>query len=49
LRTVKCYVQPPGIGYYLTAFTVVLASRVIIASTFPLLAQITGPEYARTD
>jgi predicted lysophospholipase L1 biosynthesis ABC-type transport system permease subunit len=39
----------PGIAYWATVFGGLAASLAIIASTFPLLNRITGPEVARND
>ena len=39
----------PGIAYWATILGGLAASLAIIASTFPLLNQITGPEVARND
>jgi hypothetical protein len=39
----------PGIGYWATVFGGLAASLAIIASTFPLLNRMTGPEVARND
>ncbi|MGH9007047.1 MAG: ABC transporter permease, partial [Acidimicrobiales bacterium] len=39
----------PGIGYWSTVVVGLVASLAIIASTFPLLSKITGPEGARND
>ena len=41
--------RPPGVAYYLTVLAGVAASLGIIASTFPLLERITGPETARNE
>lgn len=41
--------RPPGAGYYLVVLTGLAASLGIIASAFPLLKRITGPETARND
>jgi hypothetical protein len=42
-------VQPPGLGYYLAVVAGLLVCLVVLASTFPLLSRITGPEAARQD
>jgi cell division protein FtsX len=39
----------PGIAYWATVFGGLAASLAIIASTFPLLNRMTGPEVARND
>ena len=39
----------PGIAYWATVLGGLAASLAIIASTFPLLNRITGPEVARND
>jgi predicted lysophospholipase L1 biosynthesis ABC-type transport system permease subunit len=39
----------PGIGYWVTVLGGLVASLAIIASTFPLLNRMTGPEVARND
>lgn len=39
--------QIPGIAYWATVLSGLVASLAIIASTFPLLIRITGPEVAR--
>ena len=39
----------PGIGYWATVIGGLAASLAIIASTFPLLNRITGPEVARNE
>ena len=39
----------PGVGYWATVLGGLAASLAIIASTFPLLNRITGPEVARND
>jgi predicted lysophospholipase L1 biosynthesis ABC-type transport system permease subunit len=39
----------PGIGYWATVLGGLAASLAIIASTFPLLNRITGPEVARNE
>jgi hypothetical protein len=39
----------PGMGYWATVLGGLAASLAIIASTFPLLNRITGPEVARND
>jgi hypothetical protein len=39
----------PGIGYWATVVGGLAASLAVIASTFPLLNRITGPEVARND
>jgi hypothetical protein len=39
----------PGAGYYASVIGGVLASLAIIASTFPVLRRLTGPEAARND
>jgi hypothetical protein len=39
----------PGIEYWATVFTGLAGSLAIIASTFPLLRRMTGPEVARND
>ncbi len=39
----------PGIGYWATVLGGLAASLAIIASTFPLLSRMTGPEVARND
>ncbi|EIV92081.1 FtsX-like permease family protein [Frankia sp. QA3] len=41
--------QPPAGEYYLIVLAGLLASLAVIASTFPLLRRITGPEAARSD
>jgi len=41
--------RPPGAGYYLIVLSGLAVSLGIIASTFPLLKRITGPETARND
>jgi predicted lysophospholipase L1 biosynthesis ABC-type transport system permease subunit len=41
--------QIPGIAYWATVLGGLAASLAIIASTFPLLDRITGPEVARND
>ena len=40
---------PPGAAYYLLTVGGILAALAIIAATFPLLARITGPEFARNE
>jgi len=39
----------PGVGYWATVFVGLAGSLAIIASTFPLLNRITGPEVARNE
>jgi hypothetical protein len=39
----------PGVGYWATVLAGLAASLAIIASTFPILSRITGPEVARND
>jgi hypothetical protein len=39
----------PGIAYWATVLGGLAASLAIIASTFPLLSRITGPEVARNE
>ena len=39
----------PGIAYWATVLGGLAASLAIIASTFPLLNRITGPEIARNE
>ena len=39
----------PGIGYWATVIGGLAASLAIIASTFPLLNRMTGPEFARNE
>jgi hypothetical protein len=39
----------PGIPYWATVLGGLAASLAIIASTFPLLNRMTGPEVARND
>ena len=41
--------QPPNASYYVLVVGGVVASLLIIASTLPLLARITGPETARNE
>jgi predicted lysophospholipase L1 biosynthesis ABC-type transport system permease subunit len=41
--------RPPGVDYYLIVIGGLAASLGIIASTFPLLERITGPETARNE
>jgi hypothetical protein len=41
--------EPPGSAYYATVAAGLLASLAIIASTFPLIERITGPETARNE
>ncbi len=41
--------RTPGIAYWATVFAGLAASLAIIASTFPLLDRMTGPEVARND
>jgi hypothetical protein len=41
--------QPPGLAYYLIVIAGLAASLGIIATTFPLLNRITGPETARNE
>ena len=41
--------QPPGLGYYVLVGTGLAASLGVIASTFPLIERITGPETARNE
>jgi cell division protein FtsX len=41
--------RAPGIAYWATVFGGLAASLAIIASTFPLLNRMTGPEVARND
>jgi hypothetical protein len=41
--------RTPGIGYWATVLAGLAASLAIIASTFPLLNRMTGPEVARND
>jgi hypothetical protein len=41
--------QIPGIAFWATVFAGLAASLAIIASTFPLLNRITGPEVARNE
>jgi predicted lysophospholipase L1 biosynthesis ABC-type transport system permease subunit len=41
--------QPPSAQYYLLLGLGVAASLAIIASTFPLLARVTGPDTARSE
>jgi hypothetical protein len=50
LRSQEHYsLQPPGAGYYLVVLAGLAASLGVIASTFPLLNRITGPETARNE
>ena len=42
-------VQAPGVGYYAVVLAGLGLSFAVIASTFPLLERITGPESARND
>lgn len=39
----------PGLSYWVTVLGGLAASLAIIASTFPLLNRMTGPEVARND
>jgi predicted lysophospholipase L1 biosynthesis ABC-type transport system permease subunit len=39
----------PGMAYWVTVISGLAASLAIIASTFPLLSRMTGPEVARND
>jgi hypothetical protein len=39
----------PGAAYYLLTTAGIIVSLGIIATTFPLLARITGPEVARNE
>ena len=39
----------PGITYWATVLAGLVASLAVIASTFPLLNRITGPEVARNE
>jgi FtsX-like permease family protein len=41
--------RPPGAGYYLIVLAGLIISLSVIASTFPLLKRITGPEAARNE
>ena len=41
--------SPPGLNYYASIVSGLLASLAIIASTFPVVRRITGPEAARND
>ena len=41
--------ESPEIGYWVTAFGGLAASLAIIASTFPIINRITGPEVARNE
>ncbi len=41
--------QPPNLSYYVLVIGGVVASLLIIASTLPLLARVTGPEAARNE
>jgi hypothetical protein len=41
--------RPPGAGYYLVVLAGLIVSLSVIASTFPLLRRITGPEAARNE
>jgi hypothetical protein len=41
--------RPPGIAYYVIVLGGLAASLAVIASTFPLLDRITGPEVARNE
>jgi predicted lysophospholipase L1 biosynthesis ABC-type transport system permease subunit len=41
--------RPPGTAYYITVLAGLAASLGVIASTFPLLKRITGPETARNE
>jgi hypothetical protein len=41
--------RPPGAGYYLAVLAGLAGALGIIASTFPLLTRITGPEVARNE
>ena len=41
--------RPPGPGYYLIVLAGLATSLGVIASTFPLLRRITGPEVARNE
>jgi hypothetical protein len=41
--------QIPGVAYWATVLAGLVVSLAIIASTFPLLDRITGPEVARND
>ena len=41
--------SPPGLNYYASIIGGLLASLAIIASTFPVVRRITGPEAARND
>jgi hypothetical protein len=42
-------ITPPGAGYYVMVVLGLVASLAIIASMFPLLDRVTGPETARND
>jgi len=42
-------VQAPGVAYYAVVLAGLAVSLAVIASTFPLLNRITGPESARND
>jgi hypothetical protein len=42
-------VRPPGLGYYAVVVAGLAASLGVLASTFPLLTRMTGPEAARND
>jgi hypothetical protein len=39
----------PGAGYYVSVIGGLVASLAIIASTFPVLRRLTGPDAARND
>jgi hypothetical protein len=41
--------RPPGPGYYLIVLGGLVISLGVIASTFPLLKRMTGPEVARNE
>ncbi len=41
--------SPPGLNYYVSIIGGLVASLAIIASTFPVVRRITGPEAARND
>jgi hypothetical protein len=41
--------QPPGLGFYVLVTAGLAASLAIIASTFPVIERITGPEVARNE
>jgi hypothetical protein len=39
----------PGLGFYAVVLSGVLASLIVVASTFPVLRRLTGPEAVRND